>query len=91
MDLTIREKVRRGYTQDVLVKTLSRSAAEVLNTISDVAAGDICVLFQPHSYVQVSPNPNTREACTQPADMVDGAEAKLSPAAEGGAWSEGGQ
>ncbi|XP_039978834.1 uncharacterized protein LOC120787209 [Xiphias gladius] len=53
-------------------------AAEVLNTISYVATGEISALFQPH--IKLSPNLNAREACTQPADVVDGAEDKPSPA-----------
>ncbi|XP_027141196.1 uncharacterized protein LOC113747097 isoform X1 [Larimichthys crocea] len=47
MDLSIQEKVRQGYPQDVLVKRLNSFAAEVLNTITDVAVREICALFQP--------------------------------------------
>ncbi|KAE8277264.1 hypothetical protein D5F01_LYC24870 [Larimichthys crocea] len=44
-----REKVRQGYPQDVLVKRLNSFAAEVLNTITDVAVREICALFQPQT------------------------------------------
>ncbi|XP_044063034.1 actin cytoskeleton-regulatory complex protein pan1-like [Siniperca chuatsi] len=78
MVLSIQERVRQGHTRDVLVKRLNCFAAEVLNTISDAAAREICVLFQPHT--KVSGNMNTRKDCIQPADVVDGAEARASPA-----------
>ncbi|XP_044064417.1 fibrous sheath CABYR-binding protein-like [Siniperca chuatsi] len=78
MVLSIQERVRQGHTRDVLVKRLNCFAAEVLNTISDAAAREICVLFQPHTKVSV--NMNTRKDCIQPADVVDGAEARASPA-----------
>ncbi len=70
--LFIQEKVRQGHTQDVLVKKLNCFAAEVLNTITDAAAGEICALFQPQTHTNVS--------SIQPADVVDGVEAKTSPA-----------
>ncbi|KAE8281649.1 hypothetical protein D5F01_LYC20645 [Larimichthys crocea] len=41
--------VRQGYPQDVLVKGLNSFAAEVLNTITDVAVREICALFQPQT------------------------------------------
>ncbi|KAL7393216.1 hypothetical protein ABVT39_008124 [Epinephelus coioides] len=47
MVLCILEKVRQGYTQDVLVKKPKCFGAKVLNTIANVAAGEICALFQP--------------------------------------------
>lgn len=47
--LSIQEEVRKGYTEDVPVKRLNCFAAEVLNTITDVAVGEICVLFQPQT------------------------------------------
>ncbi|KAE8288437.1 hypothetical protein D5F01_LYC12308 [Larimichthys crocea] len=49
MVLSIQEKVRQGYPQDVLVKRLNSFAAEVLNTITDVAVREICALFQPQT------------------------------------------
>ncbi|KAE8281651.1 hypothetical protein D5F01_LYC20647 [Larimichthys crocea] len=49
MVLSIQEKVRQGYPQDVLVKRLNSFAAEVLNTITDVAVREICALFQPRT------------------------------------------
>eukprot|EP00064_Thunnus_orientalis_P005020 superscaffoldBa00000476_g5033 len=47
--LSIQEKVRQSYTDNVLVKRLNCFAAEVLNTITDVTVGEICVLFQPQT------------------------------------------
>ncbi|KAG8008527.1 hypothetical protein GBF38_019725 [Nibea albiflora] len=47
MTLSIQEKVRQGYSQDVLEKGLNSFAAEVLNTITDVAVREVCALFQP--------------------------------------------
>ncbi len=79
MALSIQEKVRQGHSQDVLVKRLNCFAAEVLNTITDAAAGEICMLLHPQTHTKVSVNMNTRKDCIQP-DMVDGAEAKTSPA-----------
>ncbi|XP_018538288.2 cell surface glycoprotein 1 [Lates calcarifer] len=78
--LSIQEKVRQGYTKDVLVKMLNCFSAKVLKTISDVAAAEICVLFQPQTHTKVPPNLKPREDCTQPADVVDLAEAKTSSA-----------
>ena len=45
--LSIQEKVRQGYTPGVLGRQLSCFTTEVLNTITIVAAGEICALFQP--------------------------------------------
>ncbi|KAI3362628.1 hypothetical protein L3Q82_001706 [Scortum barcoo] len=70
--LSIQEKIRQSDTTDVLVKKLNCFATEVLNTIADVAAGEICALFKPQTHTAVS--------SIQPADMVDDAEVKTSPA-----------
>ncbi|XP_050932065.1 uncharacterized protein LOC108887413 [Lates calcarifer] len=78
--LSIQEKVRQGYTKDVLMKMLNCFSAKVLKTISDVAAAEICVLFQPQTHTKMPPNLKPREDCTQPADVVDLAEAKTSSA-----------
>lgn len=78
MVLSIQEKVRRGYAQDVPVKRLNCFAPEMLDAITDVAAGEICVLFQHRTRTKVSVNVNTDKDCIQPADVVDGAEAQTS-------------
>ena len=46
MVLSVMEKIRQGCTRDVLVKRLNCFESEVMNSISDVAAGEICLLFQ---------------------------------------------
>ncbi|XP_035528022.1 uncharacterized protein LOC118335702 [Morone saxatilis] len=71
---SILKKVRQRYSQDVLVKKLNCFAADVLNTIADVAAGEICALFPPQTHKKVSVNINTEEDYIQPADVVDGVE-----------------
>ncbi|GLD70736.1 uncharacterized protein AKAME5_002205400 [Lates japonicus] len=70
--LSIQETVGQVYTQDVLVKKLNCFAAELLNTISDVAAERICVLFQPQTFTKVTVCMNTDKDRTLPADVVDG-------------------
>eukprot|EP00064_Thunnus_orientalis_P013262 superscaffoldBa00002132_g13299 len=45
----LKEKVRHCYTSGVLVKSLNCFTTEMLNTITDVAVGEICVLFQPQT------------------------------------------
>ncbi|XP_018535768.1 uncharacterized protein LOC108885785 [Lates calcarifer] len=70
--LSIQETVGQVYTQDVLVKKLNCFAAELLNTISDVAAERICVLFQPQTFTKVPVCMNTDKDHTLPADVVDG-------------------
>ncbi|KAI3376637.1 hypothetical protein L3Q82_017074, partial [Scortum barcoo] len=55
--LSIQEKVRQGHSQDVLVEKLNFFAAEVLNTITDVAAIEICSLLRPEPHTSVSSIP----------------------------------
>ncbi|XP_051263075.1 uncharacterized protein LOC127367353 [Dicentrarchus labrax] len=75
-DQVVLEKVRQRYSQDVLVKKLNCFAADVLNTIADVAAGEICALFPPQTHKKVSVNINTEEDYIQPADVLDGVEGR---------------
>ncbi|KAE8288441.1 hypothetical protein D5F01_LYC12312 [Larimichthys crocea] len=73
MVLSIQEKVRQGYPQDVLVKRLNSFAAEVLNTITDVAVREICALFQPQTpqVVQTpSDEPPAHTASPEPDSAV---------------------
>ncbi|KAI3361454.1 hypothetical protein L3Q82_013626, partial [Scortum barcoo] len=53
--LSIQEKVRQGHTQEVLVKKLNRFATEVLNIIAEIAAREICALFQPQTHTSIQP------------------------------------
>lgn len=78
--LSIQEKVRKGYTNDILVKRLHHFATEMMNTIAVVAAGEIYVLFQPHTRTMVSVNTNRTKHFIQSAEVAGGA---------GGCW--GGQ
>ncbi len=57
--MSIKKKVRQGHTRDVFAKRLNCFAAEVLNAISEVVVGEICVLFQPQTHIKVSVNMNT--------------------------------
>ncbi|TKS81346.1 hypothetical protein D9C73_015451 [Collichthys lucidus] len=73
MVLSIQEKVRQGYPQDVLVKRLNNFAAEVLNTITDVAVREICALFQPETPQAVqttSDEPPAQTASPEPDSAV---------------------
>ncbi|KAE8295738.1 hypothetical protein D5F01_LYC06675 [Larimichthys crocea] len=73
MVLSIQEKVRQGYPQDVLVKRLNSFAAEVLNTITDVAVREICALFQPQTPQAVqtpSDEPPVQTASPEPDSAV---------------------
>ncbi|KAL7393845.1 hypothetical protein ABVT39_016816 [Epinephelus coioides] len=53
MVLCILEKVRQGYTQDDLVEKPKCFGAKVLNAIDNIAAGEICALFQPQTLTEV--------------------------------------
>lgn len=70
---------RQGYTRQVFGKRHKCFAAEVRNTLSDVAAGEIWVLFQPQTQTKVFANVNTKEDYIQSADMVDGAQNQNMP------------
>ncbi|KAE8295740.1 hypothetical protein D5F01_LYC06677 [Larimichthys crocea] len=73
MVLSIQEKVRQGYPQDVLVKRLNSFVAEVLNTITDVAVREICALFQPQTPQAVqtpSDEPPAQTASPEPDSAV---------------------
>ncbi|XP_047467730.1 uncharacterized protein LOC125024099 [Mugil cephalus] len=57
MAQSIQDKVRQAYTEDVLKKSLSRFAAELLNTIVDVTVEEICLLFPPDCLVTTAEPP----------------------------------
>lgn len=77
MVLSIQERVRQGYTLEGLVKRLNGFEAAVLNIITGVSAGEICVLFHSQSCTKVSVNMNYIKDCIQPAAVV-GPEARMS-------------
>ncbi|KAG8002256.1 Leucine-rich repeat-containing protein 75A [Nibea albiflora] len=73
MTLSIQEKVRQGYSQDVLEKGLNSFAAEVLNTITDVAVREVCALFQPlisEAVETATDEPPARTASQEPDSAV---------------------
>ncbi|XP_027136115.1 uncharacterized protein LOC113746052 [Larimichthys crocea] len=61
----------RGYPQDVLVKRLNSFAAEVLNTITDVAVREICALFQPQTPQAVQTTSDEPPAPTATQNVFD--------------------
>ena len=77
MVLSIQERVRQGYTLEGLVKRLNGFEAEVLNIITGVSAGEICVLVRSQSCTKVSVNMNYIKDCIQPAAVV-GPETRMS-------------
>lgn len=82
MVLSIHEKVRQDFNKDVLVKRLNCFAADMLNTIADVAAGEIRALFEPQTHPNVAVYMSTEKDHIQPVEVVDGEEAKSSPPKE---------
>ncbi|KAG8012529.1 Mucin-1 [Nibea albiflora] len=99
MTLSIQEKVRQGYSQDVLEKGLNSFAAEVLNTITDVAVREICALFQPLISEAVetatdeapartaSQEPDSAVVCTPPCALTATDEPPASPEPDSAAGS----
>jgi len=69
MVLSVQEKVRELYPEDDRAKLISCCAAEMLNTVADVAAEEICELFQ--TQTKEFANMNIR------IDPADGAEANI--------------
>ncbi|KAI3361515.1 hypothetical protein L3Q82_013662, partial [Scortum barcoo] len=79
--LSIQEKVRQGHAQEVLVKKLNCFATEVLNIIADVAAREICALFQPQTHANIQAA--VSEQVQQPTSAaVSPPPAPLTPLAE---------
>lgn len=73
MVLSIQDKGRQMYLPDALRRRLNCFTAEVLTTITDVTAGEICVLFEPQDL-------HIKNCCTQPTVVVDDADAMTSHA-----------
>ncbi|KAG8015048.1 hypothetical protein GBF38_022293 [Nibea albiflora] len=59
MALAIHRKVRREYTGDVLEEKLECFATDVQRTITNVAAEEICALFQTSAVLTTSEEPHT--------------------------------
>ncbi|KAK1898536.1 NAD-dependent protein deacetylase 1 [Dissostichus eleginoides] len=75
MVLSIQEKVRQMYpAQDIRRRELNSFAAQILNTIADAAASEMCALVEPQSNTHVVENSSNKTNCSQLADVVDGAE-----------------
>ena len=70
MVLTVQEKFGQGYALEGLVKRLNGFEAEVLNIITGISAGEICMLFHSQSCTKVSVNMNYIKDCIQPAAVV---------------------
>ncbi|KAI3376511.1 hypothetical protein L3Q82_016960, partial [Scortum barcoo] len=68
--LSIQEKVRQSHAQEVLLKKLNCFATEVLNTIADVAAEEICVLFQPQTDTSI------QSAVSEPEQQTESSPSK---------------
>ncbi|KAI9531036.1 hypothetical protein NQZ68_000528 [Dissostichus eleginoides] len=75
MVVSIQEKVRQMYpAQDIRRRELNSFAAQILNTIADAAASEMCALFEPQSNTHVVENSSNERNCSQLADVVDGAQ-----------------
>ncbi|KAG8006990.1 hypothetical protein GBF38_023088 [Nibea albiflora] len=59
MALSIHRKLRREYTGDVLEEKLECFATDVQRTITNVAAEEICALFQTSAVLSTSEEPHT--------------------------------
>ncbi|XP_047432444.1 uncharacterized protein LOC125000802 [Mugil cephalus] len=71
---SIRDKVRQAFTEDVLKKSLNWFAAELLNTIVDVAVEEICSLFLPDCLGTIAEPPvlwsSTQDATEEPESSI---------------------